>query len=121
MNRLIGKTIFSISVGPEKEWIEFIITDGEKFHYDAFGDCCSSSWIESIEDIDNLIGETVISVDAKHIRRGEEGTYECLEVMNYDINTSKGACTIDFRNASNGYYGGYLEFIESQSITKQGG
>ena len=119
MEQLIGKTISGFNLDPDKCWIEFNTSDGEKLHYEAHAECCSYSWIESIEDLDNLIGETIISVDEKDIDGRQEEEHEWLQVYNYDLNTCKGSCTIDFRNSSNGYYGGSLEFNECRSTNQR--
>jgi hypothetical protein len=116
MKRLIGRIIHKITMGEsptcQRDSITFHTDDGD-FVYDAYGDCCSTSYIHEISDRHVLNGHKVINIvqhEADEFR--DVGTAESLQVYNYDIVTNKGTCTIDFRNESNGYYGGSLEFRE---------
>lgn len=112
LDNLIGQKINSVVVSDDCELITFE-TDTHKYIYEAEGECCSCSWVEEIEDIDNIIGQTIIKIKKNGVKRGfEENEYECLDIMNYDIYTEKGICKIDFRNSSNGYYGGNLQISE---------
>ncbi len=38
----------------------------------------------------------------------DEKEYDCLQFYGYKITTDKGDATIEFRNSSNGYYGGSI-------------
>jgi hypothetical protein len=111
LDNLIGQKINSVVVSDDKELIIFE-TDTHTYIYNAEADCCSHSWIEYVEDIDNVIGQTITKIEEKDISRGEGGGHECLDVMNYDLYTEKGICKIDFRNSSNGFYGGNLEIYK---------
>ncbi len=91
----------------------------------AEGDCCSTSWIYEVDNIESLLDEVVSNViehptdsydwseDKGAV--GKTDKYDSLQVYTYDIVTAKGVCTIDFRNDSNGYYGGYLTLTESDN------
>ena len=97
--------------------VDSFIIETEKYNFIFFvyGDCCSVSYINSIEDGDVLKGNYLIGYEEK-VMDMEENEYrgekidieEYLEVYNIDLKTNKGTCTIDFRNESNGYYGGYI-------------
>ena len=107
-NDLIGKTIVEMKIAKDKEAILFVCEDGERLIAKVDADCCSHTWIESIEmpalglpftisgcfDLD--IGKDSISDDE----------YECLQFYGAKITTDKGDIVIDYRNESNGYYGG---------------
>lgn len=114
---LVGKIITKIEVEENGESITFYMEDGE-FKFNAIGDCCSSSWIESVEGQEDIIGHRVLEIVEHTIQAYDyekDGAinktphYDHLQVYTYDIVTSNGICTIDFRNDSNGYYGGWLE------------
>lgn len=88
------------------------IKDGDEsvvVRWEAEGDCCSSSWIEHIEGVENLTGQTILSASAVNGPVEEDHPeYECLRTYFYKLVTTAGYLDIDMRNSSNGYYGGSL-------------
>lgn len=108
-NILIGKKITQIKIANDKEAILFICEDGEvKALCDA--ECCSSTWIEHIELPALGLPALVVAVDDLDLPGSDDnhpGHY-CLQVYGCKITTDKGDLVIDYRNASNGYYGGNL-------------
>jgi hypothetical protein len=109
---LIGKKVESVWLNEDSDHLLFK-TNGGDFCFYCVGECCSHSWIESIEDIESILGNEITEIVEHDISSGETEEHECLDVMNYDIKSLKGTCTIDFRNSSNGYYGGSLDKIEN--------
>ncbi len=108
---LLNKTILSVEIGEDGRRLTFLTHQGPVVLL-AQGDCCSSSWFESIDDRDALLG-TVQGVE--HIPMSNLGDQPGHDVMAYyglKITTEKGRAVIDYRNDSNGYYGGYLEVEE---------
>lgn len=111
MNPLIGKTLTGVKLAKDKEAILFQTTEGEIVaRCDA--DCCSYTWIESVE---NTIREFPAVVSAANdIEDGLPETiendpeYDCLQFYGFKIATDRGVLVIDYRNSSNGYYGGSL-------------
>ena len=127
MKELIGKKILRIV--RKGDYLGFV-TDAGDFSYRTEGDCCSSSWFEHFEGIGNLIGHTVNAVENVEIDKvfpeqiitrdgwthsaqvddhGEE--HECLQLYGIKLATEHGTALIEFRNSSNGYYGGGIEYI----------
>ena len=118
--KLEGKSILAIRKNDNGN---FLLIDTEKttLKFLAEGDCCSSSWISSVDTPTSL--EKVVSVEEKDVGRTTqkeaEAEYEkehewpakCLTLYFYEIKTDKGSYTIEMRNESNGYYGGWLEFV----------
>lgn len=112
LDNLIGQKINSVTVSADDEQVIFE-TDNHKYIYVAAEDCCSHSWIEAIEDVENIIGQKVIKIEENEVNREEDHQQcETLDIANYDIYTERGICRINFRNSSNGYYGGHLELEE---------
>ena len=113
MNPLIGKTLTGVKLAKDKEAILFQTTDGDIVaRCDA--DCCSYTWIEHVE---NTIREFPAQVtEAADIEDGLPETIEndpehdYLQFYGFKVTTDKGVLVIDFRNASNGYYGGSLSW-----------
>lgn len=125
MKELIGKTIEKVELGNDTTLV-FTTSGGEKIAYYAEGDCCSSSWFSNITGIKNLLGQTVNEVvereefSEEEQKKAEEeykknNDYEpdVLALYGFMLKTDKGTCDVEFRNESNGYYGGYCELTES--------
>lgn len=111
VNVLVGRTITGIKLASDKEAILFQTTDGDVVAQ-CDGDCCSSTWIENIE---NTVREfPALVVSAEDIEDGlpdtieDDPDYDCLQFYGFKIITDKGVIIIDYRNSSNGYYGGNL-------------
>lgn len=107
---LIGKTITKIMIAEDKKAILFITTEGDiKALCDA--ECCSHTWIENIELPVNGFPATVLSVDNLEMPDlGSPDDYDVIAYYGFKITTDKGDIIIDYRNSSNGYYGGDLIF-----------
>ena len=89
------------------------------------GDCCSTSWFESIEGTDALDGsrfntlikiEAIDMADIKVEKQLNPGLHDSVQFYGLKITTSLGYCILEMRNDSNGYYGGNFNFtIEAQT------
>jgi hypothetical protein len=124
-NDLVGKTINKIHMDPSKEQIVFETSRGN-FAYFAAGDCCSTSWFEHLDGVDALIGGTISSVDdieqseigeafetlliklGLSTEKADDAGHECIQKYFFKFTTDKGRASLDMRNSSNGYYGGYV-------------
>lgn len=115
MNELKNKIIKEINVfGDYHDNIQFVTNKGDVC-YSAYGDCCSSSFFSDIWNAENIIGQEITDVEDIELQEGEapnryakEDDYE--QVYGIKITSNKGSCVIIFRNHSNGYYGGSIEF-----------
>lgn len=106
---LIGKTIQSFKWDKDKIILHF--DDGNEITGEAFGECCSITWLESI-DLPNNIAGTLISIEDIPMPNQpyDKDQYDCLQFYGVKIVTSKGSAVIDYRNSSNGYYGGSIDW-----------
>ncbi len=110
-NKLIGKVITAIYIASDKEAIRFDVEDGAPIVARTQGDCCSSSWVESLDFPEQVLGSPVLSVE--DIEMPDLGDLPGRDVMSYygcKITTARGCCVIDYRNESNGYYGGWIDW-----------
>lgn len=115
---LIGKRIVKVWLASDQKAMRFDVEDGDPVIARADGDCCSSSWIEGIDAPDALLGvvSAVENLDMPDLgsvaaqSQDKDSGYdpECISYYGCKITTDKGACVIDYRNESNGYYGGDL-------------
>jgi len=111
--KLVGKVLTGFTISDDRTEITFS-TKGEPVILTVYGDCCSFSWIESVDNPKALKGK-VLSVEqikmpnlgdipGKYRERVERVAYYGLKII-----TEKGHCVIGYRNDSNGYYGGWIE------------
>ena len=113
MNALIGKTITRVWLAEDSQALKFDVAEGDSVKVLVDADCCSETWIESLDTPELLIGGKVIAVE--DLEMPDLGDIEGREVIAYygcKIVTDKGSCVIDYRNDSNGYYGGNLSWPE---------
>jgi len=64
--------------------------------------------IGTVMKVENLEMPNLGNVDGVHHKGVDEVSYYGVK-----ITTDAGRCTIDFRNDSNGYYGGWLEVVSA--------
>lgn len=106
---LAGKTITRVAIASDKEAIRFVTNHGEVVaRCDA--DCCSHTWIEHV-DLPTL-GFPALVISAEDIHEGlpenQDREGDLIQFYGFKIVTDKGEILIDYRNESNGYYGGSL-------------
>lgn len=73
-----------------------------------YGDCCSSCFIEDVDNIDALQDAKVTGVEELEINSRRNAEFEVTDTWGYRLHTDKGICTIGMRLEHNGYYGGRL-------------
>lgn len=106
---IVGKTINNLMIADDSEALLFKCTDGDHIiKVDA--DCCSHSWIEHIELPALGFPAVVLAVEDLDLPGSDDNhpEHDCLQVYGCKITTDKGEIIIDYRNSSNGYYGGNL-------------
>lgn len=104
---IIGAKLLSASRDPDGTAIRFE-TDRGTLTFSAEGDCCSTSWFESLDD--DAAGGEVTAVEESTGPEPDEAAqvgHECLQCYFGVLKTTKGRATWEMRNSSNGYYGGY--------------
>lgn len=107
-NKLIGLKVDSLLINSDETLLVLKTDKGEKKLY-VTADCCSSSWIENISGVDNLVGHTILSIEETNIGELEKDEYEYIKSYSVLMKTNKGNFEIEYRNSSNGYYGGDIE------------
>lgn len=108
---LVGKTITKIEIADDKTCLRFFEASGEPLSFYAEGQCCSTSWFESVSGIENILGQKVLKTEAKpevEPNRHEEDAEKYIKIYGFCLSTEKGYFDIEMRNSSNGYYGGSI-------------
>lgn len=120
MNELVNRIVESVWVNDDNTLMVFDCGEN-KLAYETQSDCCSETWFSSINGLDNLLGHRVISV----LERPEIGNlpserqevdilYGYILTATHPEDDHMGnanGCEIEFRNASNGYYGGSCRLV----------
>lgn len=108
---LIGKKILAAAVAVGGESITFDIEGGDPIVATTEGDCCSFTWIEHAEGLDRIVGGVVTKAeDIEMPDLGHQEGHDEMAYYGFQITTDKGTAVIDYRNDSNGYYGGSLRW-----------
>ena len=108
---LLGRKISAIHLAEDKQAIRFDLDSGVQIVAHCDGDCCSVTWIENIENPEAIIdSEVTLAEDIDMPDLGDMPNREVVAYYGFKIETAKGTCVIDFRNESNGYYGGSLSW-----------
>lgn len=110
---LLNQTIVAILVADDGDAIKFVLADGREVIAICDGDCCSSTWIEEVNDPEAALGLVTKAEDIElpeEFQQATKTTYSEDEMKYYGfaIETPRGRCLIAYRNSSNGYYGGRL-------------
>lgn len=108
LDSLTGKRLQRVEISTDKEHIRFYFSDGTSQGFYTYGDCCSHTWIEHLEDHSEPSAEITgwRNLDGEV---WEEDEFSIIQPYHLIIETSKGSISIEYRNRSNGYYGGSLE------------
>lgn len=120
MKELVGKTIKRILINSSDEILAFD-TDVGIIAYETEGDCCSSTWFESVTGVEALLGQSPIENESIDLpapteeRKYTEDKHYWEEMQDYGqkLKTQKGIVDIVYRNSSNGYYGGNINLLSS--------
>lgn len=103
-----GKTLAAVELNAARDKLTLRLADGTLRTYRVEGDCCSRSWIEHLETPGDIVGAVLLDVVDSGGITVPSGDYECLRVYNTTFRTNRGDVVLEYRNSSNGYYGGYL-------------
>ncbi|MGW1422738.1 DUF7448 domain-containing protein [Bradyrhizobium manausense] len=102
---LVGKTLSKVELAADKKAIRFTV-DGEEIIAKCDGDCCSDTWIESIEMPAGGIPAKILGAEELSLPSASDE----LALYGLKLTTDKGDLVLDYRNESNGYYGGNLSW-----------
>lgn len=119
---LVGKDIIKVELlkaGDEnpraaknEDRVFFYCKDREKpYGFETMGDCCSRTWIENFDDYKNIKG-VVTEVNCLPQRKDSyDDDGDTIAFYGYSFMVGNKSYELDFRNSSNGYYGGSLDSI----------
>lgn len=115
---LIGRVLAGVELSEDNRELLLRLTKGKIARLYANADCCSDTWIEHLTVPPDIAGATVTGItDSEGVDATEEQVaqtradreyVDCLRVYHTAIATDRGEIIVEFRNDSNGYYGGWL-------------
>lgn len=107
---LTGRTVTGLSVGPDEAFLVFHLDDFfvPNVVWDTDADCCSETWFADVINLAALLNHPVLSVTQEFIDDPDctRSRQEHDVVGAITITTLAGDCRVEWRNSSNGYYGG---------------
>lgn len=123
---IIGKTVTEININDDKDRIEFICSNDDKFIMYHSQDCCEHVSIDDVVgDINDLIGSPIISAEEiTNSGRDDISDWpkdipvpeyrpESYTWTFYKLATNKGYVTIRWYGSSNGYYSESVYFVRA--------
>lgn len=116
------RPLYAVTLNDSKDVVTFTFQDGGRIRYAVEGDCCSHSWIEELTVPDDIKDQTLVDVQDENMGTlDSDNEYETLQSYQTKFRTAKGdTITLEYRNSSNGYYGGYLVRLNSQGDVDYG-
>lgn len=106
---LVEKTLTKVEVTTDKKAIRFTV-DGEIVVAKCEGDCCSVTWIEHVSMPAGGLPAKILAVEELCLGSQSPDEYDVIQFYGMKITTDKGELVLDYRNSSNGYYGGNLSW-----------
>jgi hypothetical protein len=109
-NPMTGKTILAMKIAVDRKAILFV-TDAGELIARADGDCCSDTWVENVELPAMGFPAKILAIENLDMPDlGQSSEYDVIAYYGCKVVTDKGDIVIDYRNNSNGYYGGNLSW-----------
>jgi hypothetical protein len=112
IDNIRGRTIHAVYISDDKVYLTLELDDGYA-HFWVDGDCCSNTWIESVQlpalGMGGIIAEIIEHPTFEDAASTED---DCVQVYQTILVTTMGEMMVEYRNASNGYYGGSIHPIE---------
>lgn len=111
---LIGHTVEAVYVNEDKTALAFL-TEVGPLVFVAYGDCCSSTWVEHVT-LDFKRGEVTQITYPEMPDDPNDDRDEVVSCYGANINIGyRGTIAVEYRNGSNGYYGGNMQYTPGQS------
>lgn len=94
---LMGSECLYANLQEDGEWLDLRLQkNGVQFNliYHAIGECCSYSWIESVNDINDFEGAVINDIDLVSGDSEWNQGHDYLQWDFYNFRTSKGTITV---------------------------
>lgn len=113
--KIVGKIVKRLYIAGD-DHLMFEFEDGTSMYLVTDADCCSESWIEHMSGVSDIIGKEIVRVIDKDLGEVTPTRQEADKLYSTEIEFKHPQGTyqygntlfIEYRNSSNGYYGGDL-------------
>ncbi len=111
---MYNRPLREVTLSGDKGAVTFRFADGGERSFDVYGDCCSHSWVEHLQMPTDVNGANILQVidsdviTQDHDAHDEENGGDSIQVYNTIFRTDRGDIVLEYRNSSNGCYGGSL-------------
>jgi hypothetical protein len=117
-DRMSGRVIDNVELSDDQSRITITFADGTRAVGSTNADCCSETWVEALTVPPDIKGATVtgyswsedVPQDTPTTNAPADTFLDQIEVYGEAIATDRGEIIIEYRNSSNGYYGGSLDW-----------
>lgn len=117
---LVSKRIESVWIHPNQDALIIVVKNDDNTEtqhvFRTEGDCCANAYFAGATGADALQGGMVIDTHVEDVGSKENGDYDTTDTCFYTIATLKGRCTLELRTEHNGYYCGWINYCENQTI-----
>lgn len=107
---LVGKTIESVFLVSD-DVLLFFLAGGEQEFFSAETGCgtCAQAHFSNPDDfgLDQIIGRPILRSIARTGEQKENGSWDTISFVFYELSTDHGSATIEMRTSSDGSYDGY--------------
>jgi hypothetical protein len=109
----IGRQVTGVRLSKDRDWIALDLDNGDQLAADVESECCSETEIRHLSGVDVLLRYPITGFSddplPNPVERPERDWPQPSESQyGLTIRTTGGVFTLDYRNYSNGYYGGGL-------------
>jgi hypothetical protein len=107
---IVGCIPTGMTVSDDRQQLTLDLADGRKAVFTVYGDCCSRSFIEHTSEPwqwGHPITEVKDGGQVGNWWRDDQA--ERVQVYQTSFVTPYGEIVVEYRNESNGYYGGWME------------
>lgn len=127
---LRGRPLSAVTITDSRTALTFEFVDGSKEKYVMDDDCCSVTWIEYLEQPTDLRGAVITGFDEPEISEADaaqctskarcsavaqvylgQHAHDCVQYYRTVFHTDKGDIEVEYRNDSNGFYGGGMSRV----------
>tara|TARA_R110000868_G_scaffold66014_3_gene196968 strand:- start:3348 stop:3761 length:414 start_codon:yes stop_codon:yes gene_type:complete len=108
-DKLKDKLFISAEINEDNTVIKLTEKSGDLYYLMATGDCCSETWMENVTGTKDLLNNEILEVKGTDLGEAPGTRQDYDQKYSFIIKTKKGNFEIEYRNSSNGYYGGSMD------------
>jgi hypothetical protein len=109
--KIKGRILLGATISPDQTNLTLLLDGGTIATFEVDGDCCSVSWIEHVTY--PQFGGQILDITEPELPPPdgfveEPNDYSVIRYYHTAIQTTRDELIVEYRNSSNGYYGGEM-------------